>query len=104
MKGFVDVRLIICENSNYKNLINLILKVLCIKSVLFVYYMRNFATNINIIAMETTHSLDRVIQPKTKYPINKENKLQKVLRSKKAIQLTAKQHENYRLRAYEAVR
>jgi hypothetical protein len=44
------------------------------------------------------------MKPKTKYPINKENKLQKILRSKKSIQVTKKEHESYRLSAYEAVR
>lgn len=54
--------------------------------------------------MGTTPSLDRVTKPKTKYPINKENKLQKILRSEKSIQVTEKEHESYRLRAYKAVR
>lgn len=54
--------------------------------------------------MGTTPSLDRVTKPKTEYLMNKENKLQKLLRSKKAIQVTAKQHESYRLSAYAPVR
>lgn len=70
----------------------------------YAYYLRIFATNIKIIAMGTTHSLDRVIKPKTEYSMNKENKLQKILRSKDSIQLTAKQYESYRLSAYAPVR
>ncbi|WP_158276099.1 hypothetical protein [Brumimicrobium oceani] len=54
--------------------------------------------------MGTTHSLDRVIKPKTEYSMNKENKLQKILKNKKSIQMTAKEYESYRLNAYAAVR
>lgn len=67
-------------------------------------YLPIFVTNIKIIAMGTTHSLDRVIKPKTEYSMDKENKLQKILRSKESIQMTAKEHESYRLSDYEAVR
>jgi hypothetical protein len=54
--------------------------------------------------MGTTPSLDRVIKPKTEYSMNKENKLQKILRRKESVQLTAEEYKNARLNAYASVR
>jgi len=54
--------------------------------------------------MKTNPNFDKAIKPKPDLAINKENKLQKILRSKESIQMTAKEHESYRLSDYEAVR
>lgn len=54
--------------------------------------------------MGSTHNVDRVVKPRTEYSINKENKLQKILKGKEPLKLTAKQYNDARLSAYVPVR